>query len=566
MKKNSLISIMAFLNKIYFMEKNIKTNIQKYLNELQVNMKKLKEDNIKKNIEIEKLKNENNRKEKIKNIEISKDNEINKEEIKTLKEKLAKIQKELESEKQLNLKLNEENKVLRKKEFEYEKKQKDLNIEINQLKELFNKRNEENKNIQKDNMNSNDLKLEQIIKENKNINQIQNNQIISSNEDNYNIFIKNENLIKTDIIFEFIKKKESIKDKKKNSSNTPILIGQNDIGGFHFMNAVLQCLSQTKILTDYFLDEQNNNEIINNSIAIINKNSPQLSPAYLKLIQNLWKEKGQKNFSPTYFKNLIEKMCPNLGNDSHFNCKDLLLFILEQMHKELNKQTNNNNQKNIIILNEPIENKAFNSFYDNFIKETSIIKSYFYGVMEDTEECLISNINDNIFYKFRTFNSIIFELEEFKRIKKNNITIDECFKSYICNKIHTEQSKNLCNICNGQCYRTFNSQIFITPYFLILILDRGKGKAFDIKVNFNENLDISNYVKQKENNQNYKLYAVITQIDKTGEKFAASCKSLINNEWNRFNDSEVKPIINFKNEVIKYETPIILFYSKINSK
>ena len=38
-----------------------------------------------------------------------------------------------------------------------------------------------------------------------------------------------------------------------------ILVGLSDIGAACFMNSILQCLSQTKPLTDYFLNDKNIN-------------------------------------------------------------------------------------------------------------------------------------------------------------------------------------------------------------------------------------------------------------------------------------------------------------------
>jgi len=47
------------------------------------------------------------------------------------------------------------------------------------------------------------------------------------------------------------------------------------------MNSTLQCLSQTKELTRFFLEEANENKIINNNISFDNKNSLQLSSIFL---------------------------------------------------------------------------------------------------------------------------------------------------------------------------------------------------------------------------------------------------------------------------------------------
>ena len=43
----------------------------------------------------------------------------------------------------------------------------------------------------------------------------------------------------------------------------PPLIGLNNIGATCYLNATLQCLSQTRALTNYFLNEKNKTKIIN---------------------------------------------------------------------------------------------------------------------------------------------------------------------------------------------------------------------------------------------------------------------------------------------------------------
>ena len=113
------------------------------------------------------------------------------------------------------------------------------------------------------------------------------------------------------------------------------------------MNSTLQCLSQTEVLTNYFLKKSNKNRIINNNIAIKNKNDLQLSPSYLELIQKLWDKKGSKSFSPYDFKRKIENMNPLLRKGNYCNLRDFITFVLVQIHKEL-KEPINKNTLNVI--------------------------------------------------------------------------------------------------------------------------------------------------------------------------------------------------------------------------
>ena len=136
-----------------------------------------------------------------------------------------------------------------------------------------------------------------------------------------------------------IKYEELIKRIKYNNImklyNSPTLIGLNNIGATCFMNSTLQCLSQTKELTSYFLNEKNKERIINNNIALKNKNDYQLSPVYLELLDKLWDIDGEKSFSPNTFMNTINNMNPLFKTGEAGDAKDFIIFILEQLHKEL---------------------------------------------------------------------------------------------------------------------------------------------------------------------------------------------------------------------------------------
>ena len=194
------------------------------------------------------------------------------------------------------------------------------------------------------------------------------------------------------------------------------------------MNSTLQCLSQTKELTQYFLNPKNENRIINNNIAYADKNALQLSPIYLELIQNLWDKNGDKSFSPYNFMNTVEKMNPLFKQGHAGDSKDFIIFILEQLHKELKKSVNRNNTMVNDNLNQYDKSNAFNHFFNDFKKECSIISDIFFGITETTNECLnCKNVFNSqgllnpICYNYQIFNCLIFPLEEVKNMKNNNL-------------------------------------------------------------------------------------------------------------------------------------------------
>ena len=100
---------------------------------------------------------------------------------------------------------------------------------------------------------------------------------------------------------------------------------------------------------------------------------------------------------------------------------------------------------------------------------------------------------------------------------------------------------------------------------MILILNRGKGNIYNVKLEFEEKINITQFVVEKEEQQIiFTLYGVITHIGQSGPSahFIASCISPVDHKWYRYNDSIVNPINDLRKEVIDFGTPYILFYQK----
>jgi len=529
------------------------------------------------NFELLSNKNEENKKkgysEKTDNKGIKEIEKLSNEEIEKMKKKIKKTKKELEKLKNENKAIGDELIIIKKEN----NKLKEQNIE------LINKNNEEVEKLKNENK-TNSEEFNRIKEENNKLNK------------------QNEKLNLESI--KFIKLAPNTKKKAHNRSSSvpknesqfynepiklydfPTLIGLNNIGATCFMNSTLQCLSQTEALTNYFLKERNWNRIMNNNLAKNNEN-PQLSPIFLELIKKLWSKEKMISFSPNKFMDTIEKMNPLFKTGQAGDAKDFIIFILEQIHKELKQPIktyyNNNNINFIQPLNQYDKNNVFNNFMNDFRKECSIISDIFFGFNETTNICVnCKNIYNSkglynpICYNYGIFNCLIFPLEEVKNMRNNQmnnnnnsnyVSLYDCFCYNKKSEFFTGENRNYCNICKQKFDSIYTSQIFVSPNILIIILNRGRGNIFDVKLNFTESINITQFVLQKDKPQIiYNLYGVITHIGQSGPNahFIASCKSPVDYRWYRFNDSIVNPINNFQKEVIEFGTPYILFYQKQN--
>ena len=291
---------------------------------------------------------------------------------------------------------------------------------------------------------------------------------------------------------------------------------------------------------------------------------------------------------------LIEKMNPLFKQGQAGDSKDFIIFILEQIHKELKKPLPNKINTAPQALNQYDRVNAFNFFFDEFQNECSIISDTFFGFNETTNVCLnckniynSQNLMNPVCYNYGIFNCLIFPLEEIKNMKNNNqimyntgyymnnniinnnqnnvVTLYDCFIYNQKTDTFTGDNRNYCNMCKQLFDSLYTSHIYSSPKALIIILNRGKNNIYDVKLNFSLDIDLSQFVMQKDQpTLFYNLYGVITHIGESGPNahFVASCKSPIDNKWYRYNDAFVNPITNIQKEIIEFGTPYILFYQK----
>ena len=343
----------------------------------------------------------------------------------------------------------------------------------------------------------------------------------------------------------------------------PILVGLDNIGASCYMNAIFQCLSNTTRLTEYFLKKYKYNKEDKNKT---------ISNEYYNLIKNLWnKENDKKSISPNSFNNILTEENPLLIGGSSNEPKELISFLLERFHQELNlKKIEEKKVK--LRFTTPTEQLDEKMTLNNFLTEFndnyhSIISDLFYGVLKTQKKCQGCN---NIIYNFNVFSFLEFPLEQVnkycfnKGLKTNEgINIYECFNYYGNMEMMTGENQIHCEICQEQCDALYRTSLYSSPNYLIIIVNRGKRIINECNVIFPVKLNILNYVNYKDGNTYYELYAVICHIgpSSTNGQFIAYCKNKINKKWYKYDDSIVTPC-NKKDEY-KNGMPYILFYQAL---
>ena len=403
--------------------------------------------------------------------------------------------------------------------------------------------------------------------------------------------------------------KNNIKSIKEHFKGSPPKIGLKNVGCTCYMNATLQCFCQIEKLINYFKYKRHVVDTIQQNVFYNdNKNNKKniLTSSFKYLIEHLWPSIYEVNeklalsqneysnnisYAPYEFKNKISEMDPLFAGAQANDAKDLVNFIVMTLHQELNKDNLNDeiNEDNTIVdcTNQQMMLQHFVNKFKN--ENKSIISDLFYAVYGSSISCTNCGIEK---YNYQTYFFLIFPLEEVRKFvinfqmmnnnmmnnnmmmqfqqnyynmqNINSVTIYDCFNYNQRPELMSGANSMYCNICQNNF--PFWNKPFITtgPEILIIVLNRGKGIQFDVKLEFYESLNLQNYIQMQDSGTYYNLIGVVTHMGLSGATghFVATCKSPIDNMWYKYNDDLVSLVYNFKEEIIDYAMPYILFYQK----
>ena len=168
-------------------------------------------------------------------------------------------------------------------------------------------------------------------------------------------------------------------------------------------------------------------------------------------------------------------------------------------------------------------------------------------------------------HNVQALNILFFPLEEVRKFMRynnsNTVKIIDCFKYYEKQEIYPSF---YCNSCRRVAPGYNQSKLIYVPPTLIINLNRGRGLQYNVKIDFDEYLNIKEYVYANDGYHFYELIGVICHYgtNDMGGHFIAYCKNK-DCQWYKFNDS-IGTKCEFK-EVKTSGLHYVLFYSYIKS-
>ena len=313
-----------------------------------------------------------------------------------------------------------------------------------------------------------------------------------------------------------------------------------------YMNSLLQCLFYIKDLRNYFIENKDN----------FTENRP-VCKALSEILYKL-KYGNEECFDVNGFKQIIGEKNKLFSGINGGDAKDLYFNLIDSILNELSAE-DNNTPSLIFDSNMSEKIKTFKEI-EGEVDKNNIINKLFIGFYEIIYKCSSDIYN---IYSFNYENCIIFNLQSIAQYyNKEKLSLNDCF-DYNFNK--KSNTSFYCSKCEQTEINSSEEKIFRLPKILVLILDRGKGKKYKGKVDFQINIDLQNYIDRNENNYEfstkYKLISALTHSglsSPSGGHYTASCLT-DNGKYYYFSDTYVKEITE---QYLFINEPYLLFYER----
>uniref|UniRef100_A0A0A9YH44 Ubiquitin carboxyl-terminal hydrolase n=1 Tax=Lygus hesperus TaxID=30085 RepID=A0A0A9YH44_LYGHE len=347
----------------------------------------------------------------------------------------------------------------------------------------------------------------------------------------------------------------SLKKEPPSATNNHGLSGLRNIGNTCFLNSVVQCLSNTRLLREYLISREYISEIRTSD----NKGS--LIKSFGDVVTELWSDEG-KVVNTSSFKSHIQRYAPRFMGYNQQDAQEFLRYLLEGLHDDINRVAVK--PKNLPEIDDELSEsmKATEAWKQYLRFDNSRIVDLFVGQLKST---LLCTVCQHASTTFEAFWDLSLPLPNSN--SSSAIRLSQCLEHFTKEEVLDGHEMPTCSKCKTRrkCTKRFSIQKF--PKILVLHLKRfspfERYKKLSVTVDFPlTNLDMSAYGSTKQS-CTYNLYAVSNHSGTAySGHYTAYCLHSGSGQWFEFNDSRVSSIS--ARNVVSSEA-YILFYEQVPS-
>jgi len=346
--------------------------------------------------------------------------------------------------------------------------------------------------------------------------------------------------------------KEESPQADSSSSSAGGASGLRNIGNTCFMNSVIQCLSNTKLLTNYLLNDEHVRDINTSNSSM--KGS--LIKAFATVIKSLWKSNGRV-VDPSSLKGAVQRFAPRFSGYNQEDSQEFLRYLLEGLHEDVNR---------VLTKPQPIHSEIDSSLsvceqameaWKRYIRrDDSHLVDLFVGQLKSTLRCSHCNHESVTFEPF-------WDLSLGIPSKTGEVSLLDCLDSFTKEETLDGDEMPTCEQCKTRRKSTKRYTLYRLPKILVVHLkrfspsERSRNKLSTTVTFPLTGFNLSRYTDSV-SNSSYNCYAISNHSGTLySGHYTAFAKHSQSGQWHSYNDSRVSKCSS--SNVISNEAYLLFF-------
>ena len=322
--------------------------------------------------------------------------------------------------------------------------------------------------------------------------------------------------------------------------------GLNNIDTTCFMNSVLQCLSHTLPLRQFYVSDEYK--------QFLNYRG-NLSEAFKLVMVELWGTNSNYSVVSNDLKTQVKLITTKFPSYNQHDAHEYMRFLLNELHEEINRASVEGRKS-------PADNETLEEACARYLTwEDSRISELFGGMLRSDVCCSVCYNQSTVYIPFMNIALPIPERKNMKHISSYPaVKLADCLNMLTTKETLDEEERPYCNKCKELRKSTKHLDLAKLPRFLVIQLKRFSGEHVRTKlstpVKFHETWKLVDSVYKM--SHTYSLYGIVCHSDSIyGGHYVAYCK--YRDDWRCFDDS-MASIVSWKH--VRDQEAYILFYKE----
>ena len=322
--------------------------------------------------------------------------------------------------------------------------------------------------------------------------------------------------------------------------NTPIR-GLWNLGNTCFMNSVLQCLSHTLPLKQFYVSDE--------YMQFLN-NKGDLSNAFKRVMVELWGTTTNYSVDSNDLKKQVRAITDRFPKYDQHDAHEFMRFLLNELHEEINRASVEGRKS-------PADNETLEEACARYLTwEDSRISELFGGMLRSDVYCSVCSNQSTVYIPFMDIALPIPELS-YSSSSDPAVHLTDCLNMLTTEEILDNEERPYCNNCKELTRSTKHLDITKLPRFFVIQLKRFSYYPERTKLSTPVKFDDTWRLVDKA--YKTRIYSLIGIVGHSGGiywgHYIAYCKH--NGVWRCFDDRMVR---NVSWEHVKQQEAYILFY------